>query len=119
MAKKSIVVVGSSNTDMVIQLDRIPRPGETVLGGKFVMAAGGKGANQAVAAARAGGDVTFVARVGRDMFGDQALAGFEKDGICVDHVLRDKASPSGVALIFVAQRRREQYRRGLRSERQP
>lgn len=62
MAKQSIVVVGSSNTDMVIQLDRIPRPGETILGGKFVMAAGGKGANQAVAAARAGGDVTFVAR---------------------------------------------------------
>lgn len=102
MSKKSIVVVGSSNTDMVIKLDHIPRPGETILGGEFVMAAGGKGANQAVAAARAGGDVTFVARVGRDMFGDQAVAGFQKDGICVDHVLRDKASPSGVALIFVA-----------------
>ena len=78
MSKKSIVVVGSSNTDMVIQLDRIPRPGETILGGRFVMAAGGKGANQAVAAARAGGDVTFVARVGRDMFGDKALAGFQE-----------------------------------------
>ncbi len=102
MAKRSIVVVGSSNTDMVIQLDRIPRPGETILGGQFVMAAGGKGANQAVAAARAGGDVTFVARVGRDMFGDQAVAAFQKDGICVDHVIRDKTSPSGVALIFVA-----------------
>ena len=102
MTKKSIVVVGSSNTDMVIQLDHIPRPGETILGGRFVMAAGGKGANQAVAAARAGGDVTFVARVGRDMFGDNVLAGFQKDGIRVDHVLRDKASPSGVALIFVA-----------------
>src|SRR5208283_1080349 len=102
MAKRTIVVVGSSNTDMVIQLDRIPRPGETILGGNFVMAAGGKGANQAVAAARAGGEVTFVARVGRDMFGDQAVAGFEKDGIRVDHVIRDKASPSGVALIFVA-----------------
>jgi len=102
MAKKSIVVVGSSNTDMVIQLDRIPRPGETILGGKFVMAAGGKGANQAVAAARAGGDVTFVARVGNDMFGKNAMAGFQKEGIRVDHILRDKASPSGVALIFVA-----------------
>jgi ribokinase len=102
MAKKSIVVVGSSNTDMVIQLDRIPRPGETVLGGEFVMAAGGKGANQAVAAARAGGDVTLVARLGRDFLGDNALAGFRKDHIRVDHVVRDKASPSGVALIFVA-----------------
>src|SRR5208283_1267447 len=102
MAKRTIVVVGSSNTDMVIQLDRIPRPGETILGGNFVIAAGGKGANQAVAAARAGGNVTLVARVGRDMFGDEAVAGFEKDGICVDHVVRDKSSPSGVALIFVA-----------------
>lgn len=98
----SIVVVGSSNTDMIIQLDRIPRPGETILGGEFSTAAGGKGANQAVGAARAGGHVTFVARVGRDMFGDQAVAGFQRDGIGVDHVFRDKAAPSGVALIFVA-----------------
>ena len=98
----SIVVIGSSNTDMIIQLDRIPRPGETILGGEFSTAAGGKGANQAVGAARAGGNVTFVARVGRDMFGDQAVAGFERDGIVTDFVFRDKAAPSGVALIFVA-----------------
>lgn len=97
-----ITVIGSSNTDMVIQLDRIPRPGETVLGGEFTTAAGGKGANQAVAAARAGGDVTFVARLGRDVFGDQALAGFARDGIRTDFVFRDPRSPSGVALIFVA-----------------
>jgi len=100
--RSSIVVVGSSNTDMIIQLDRIPRPGETILGGEFSIAAGGKGANQAVGAARAGGDVTFIARVGWDMFGEQATAGFQRDGICVDHVFRDKAAPSGVALIFVA-----------------
>jgi ribokinase len=86
---------------MIIKLDRIPRPGETLLGGAFVTAAGGKGANQAVGAARAGGKVTFVARVGQDMFGDQAVAGFIKDGIVVDHVTRDKTNPSGVALIFV------------------
>ncbi|MEI7535405.1 MAG: ribokinase, partial [Verrucomicrobiae bacterium] len=102
MKQPSIVVVGSSNTDMIIQLDRIPKPGETILGGTFTTAAGGKGANQAVGAARAGGRVTFVARVGRDMFGDQALAGFQKDGICVDYVARDRKAPSGVALIFVA-----------------
>ncbi len=96
-----IVVVGSSNTDMVIKLDRLPRPGETLLGGKFVTAAGGKGANQAVGAARAGGRVTFVARVGRDIFGDQAIAGFRREGIDVRHVLRDDKAPSGVALIFV------------------
>ena len=103
MKQKSIVVVGSSNTDMIIKLARIPRPGETVLGGEFFSAAGGKGANQAVGAARAGGNVTFVARVGSDIFGDQAVAGFRKDGINVDCVFRDRAAPSGVALIFVAQ----------------
>ena len=102
MSKSAIVVVGSSNTDMIIQLARIPRPGETILGGEFATAAGGKGANQAVGAARAGGKVTFVARVGPDMFGEQAIAGFRRDGICVDHVFRDKTAPSGVALIFVA-----------------
>ncbi|MEI7900630.1 MAG: ribokinase [bacterium] len=99
---KNIIVVGSSNTDMIIKLDHIPRPGETILGGEFVTAAGGKGANQAVGAARAGGKVTFIARVGRDMFGDQAVAGFVKEGINTDHVSRDTSKPSGVALIFVA-----------------
>jgi ribokinase len=102
MAKKSILVVGSSNTDMIIKLDRIPKPGETVLGGEFVTAAGGKGANQAVGAARAGGKVTLVARVGQDAFGDRAVAGLVEDGIHVQHISRDKAHPSGVALIFVA-----------------
>jgi len=103
MTKKSILVVGSSNTDMIIKVRRIPKPGETILGGEFAMAAGGKGANQAVGAARAGGAVTFIARVGRDMFGDKAVAGFIADGINVDHVVRDRTSPSGVALIFVAE----------------
>lgn len=97
-----IVVVGSSNTDMILQMDHIPRPGETILGGQFSMAAGGKGANQAVAAARAGGDVTFLARVGADLFGRQAIEGFRQDGIDVQHVLEDESAPSGVALIFVA-----------------
>ena len=99
--KSKIVVVGSSNTDMILKLDRIPKPGETILGGEFVTAAGGKGANQAVAAAKAGGAVTFVARVGDDMFGNQAIAGFVEHGINVDHVHQDKCL-SGVALIFVA-----------------
>ena len=103
MSAPSIIVVGSSNTDMIIRLDRIPRPGETILGGEFVTAAGGKGANQAVGAARAGGKVTFIARVGRDMFGDQAVAGFRRDGIDISHIVRDPVAPSGVALIFVAQ----------------
>ena len=97
-----IVVVGSSNTDMIIKLDRIPKPGETRLGGEFITAAGGKGANQAVAAARAGGEVTLVARVGQDMFGERAITGLIEKGVNVDHVLYDQ-SPSGVALIFVGE----------------
>lgn len=99
--KKHIVVVGSSNTDMIIKLDRIPRPGETVLGGAFSMAAGGKGANQAVAAARAGGAVSIIARVGDDLFGTQAVQGFIIDEIDVRYIVRDRTAPSGVALIFV------------------
>jgi len=83
-------------------MDRIPRPGETILGGRFSMAAGGKGANQAVGAARAGGNVLFLARVGNDLFGHQALDGFRRDGIDVRHVIQDEEEPSGVALIFVA-----------------
>lgn len=101
---KSILVVGSSNTDMVVRVPRIPRPGETVLGGAFAMAAGGKGANQAVAAARAGGRVTLIARVGDDIFADRALAGFEADGLETRFVLRTPGAASGIALINVDQR---------------
>jgi ribokinase len=102
MNRPRIVVVGSSNTDMILQVSRLPRPGETVIGSAFSTAAGGKGANQAVAAARAGGDVTFLARVGSDSFGKQAIAGFVKDRIDVRFITRDPRQPSGVALIFVA-----------------
>lgn len=104
MSKKSILVIGSSNTDMIIQVERLPKTGETILGGKFTSAAGGKGANQAVGAARAGGDVTFIARIGQDVFGEKALAGFAADKINVDYVVRDGTTPSGVALIFVGER---------------
>lgn len=96
-----VTVVGSSNTDMIIQVPHIPKPGETILGGTFSVAPGGKGANQAVAAARAGGEVTFVAKVGHDMFGAQSIQGFEKDGIHVQYVGQDPSAASGVALIFV------------------
>ena len=98
-----IVVVGSSNTDMIIKVPHLPLPGETILGGKFIKAAGGKGANQAVAAARAGGEVIFIAKVGSDIFGESAISGFRKDQINVDHVTKDPTSPSGVAQIFVAE----------------
>ena len=99
--KPKIVVVGSSNTDMIIRLPRLPKLGETVINGSFAMAAGGKGANQAVAAARAGGDVSFIAKLGGDLFGTQALEGFNKEGVDTEFVGVDSSSPSGVALIFV------------------
>jgi len=98
-----VVVVGSSNTDMVIRSGRLPRPGESVVAGQFYMAAGGKGANQAVAAARAGAAVTLIAKVGKDMFGDQAIAGFRRDGIECRWIVRDPKTPSGIALILVDQ----------------
>ncbi len=101
MQRPRIVVVGSSNTDMVVKSRRIPRVGETVVGGQFVMAAGGKGANQAVAAARLGAEVTFVAKVGQDMFGDQAIAGYAREGIDTRFVFRDPEHATGVALILV------------------
>jgi ribokinase len=99
--RPKIVVVGSSNTDMVVKAARIPAPGETVLGGAFVMAAGGKGANQAVAAARLGAEVTLVARLGADPLGDEAIAGYQKDSILTDLIVRDPDRPTGVALILV------------------
>lgn len=96
-----IIVVGSSNTDMVIQSERIPRPGETILGGSFFMNPGGKGANQAVAAARLGGDVHFICKVGQDVFGDMARQQFENEGMHTEFVMSDANLPSGVALINV------------------
>jgi ribokinase len=99
--RPKLVIVGSSNTDMVVRAEHLPLPGETVLGGKFIMTAGGKGANQAVAAARLGADVTFVARLGRDMFGDEALAGFQAEDINTAYIVRDDEEMSGVALIVV------------------
>jgi ribokinase len=96
-----IVVIGSSNTDMVIKSQKFPLPGETILGGEFFMFAGGKGANQAVAAARLGGEVTFVARLGNDIFGKQAIAQFNKEGIQTAFIYTDETQPSGVALITI------------------
>src|SRR6478609_4320910 len=98
---KKILIVGSSNTDMVIKTNHLPAPGETILGGTFFMAAGGKGANQAVAAARLGGTVSFICKVGNDMFGSGAKELFQKEGIDVSHLLTDAVLPSGIALIMV------------------
>src|ERR1700736_895057 len=99
--KTSVLVVGSSNTDLVVFCERLPKPGETVLGGEFKMFGGGKGANQAVAAARAGGDVTFLGAYGADSFGDAARERLAKEGIRLDRFQRITNAPSGVALILV------------------
>lgn len=96
-----IFVIGSSNTDMVIKSPKLPAPGETIIGGEFMMSAGGKGANQAVAAARLGAAVIFACKIGSDIFGKQALAGFHQEGIRTDFIITDKGQPSGIALILV------------------
>ena len=96
-----IVVIGSSNTDMVIKCAHLPAPGETILGGNFFMNAGGKGANQAVAAARLNGDVTFIAKVGNDVFGKQSIELFNKENINTEYIFIDETNASGIALITV------------------
>ena len=100
MSPKTILVIGSSNTDMTAKTAELPRPGETVLGGVFTMGAGGKGANQAVAAQRLGGKVKFICKVGKDMFGDNSIVQYEKEGLDTSGILRSEL-PSGVALIYV------------------
>jgi ribokinase len=99
-----IYVIGSSNTDMVVKAARLPAAGETLLGGDFLMVPGGKGANQAVAAARLGGQVVFVGNVGNDVFGERTIDGLHKEEINCDFVDRDQDLPSGVALIIVDER---------------
>lgn len=100
MTRKKILILGSSNTDMTVKTPVLPSPGETVLGGTFTMSPGGKGANQAVAACRLGGDVSFICKVGRDVFGDNSLKHYGEEGLDVSQALRS-GKPSGVALITV------------------
>ncbi|MCB0687410.1 MAG: ribokinase [Saprospiraceae bacterium] len=99
--KGKIVVVGSSNTDMVVNAHKIPAPGETIMGSSFSVIPGGKGANQAVAAARAGADVIFIAKTGSDEFGQQAIEGYQEEHINTNFILQDQDTPSGIALIIV------------------
>jgi ribokinase len=98
----AIVVVGSSNTDLVVRVPQVPRPGETVLGGDLQVLAGGKGANQAVAARRMGAEVTFIGCLGSDQFGNEAAATLAREGLRLDYLRRIPDVPSGVALIAVA-----------------
>ena len=96
-----IVVVGSSNTDLVVTLPALPKPGETLLGGDLLTAQGGKGANQAVAAARLGAAVTLVGCVGDDDFGAASLAQYARAGMATSRMPVGAGAPSAVASIFV------------------
>ncbi|HTU88707.1 MAG TPA: ribokinase [Gemmataceae bacterium] len=96
-----ICVVGSSNIDLTFRMPRLPRPGETLAGQSFQLGFGGKGANQAVMAARLGARVTMVSRVGRDIFGEQTVHNYQQHGIDTTHVLRDASQPTGTAAIVV------------------
>jgi ribokinase len=99
--KPRICVVGSSNIDLVVKSQRLPFQGETILGGEFLMVPGGKGANQAVAAAKLGAEVYFIAKLGDDIFGAQSFANFKKEGVNIKYVTRTKKALSGVASIAV------------------
>ncbi len=96
-----IIVIGSSNTDMVVKTNKFPVPGETILGGEFFMFSGGKGANQAVAAARMGSEVTLICKTGNDIFGQRAIEEFKKEGIITRYIGTDFEKASGTALILV------------------
>ncbi len=100
-SRTHVLVIGSSNTDLIVQSASLPRPGQTVMADTFLTLPGGKGANQAVAAARSGARVSFVARVGSDAFGEQALRCLEAEGIDTTCVLKDPLLPSGIASILV------------------
>lgn len=101
-----VLIIGSCNTDMVVTPPRFPQPGETLLGGEFYTFPGGKGANQAVAARRAGAQVTFVGAVGQDMFGDNALRALADEGVDVSHCLQMAGVSSGVGVIMLSQETR-------------
>lgn len=98
---KKIIVIGCSNVDMVVRTSHLPAPGETILGGEFFMNQGGKGANQAVAIKRLGGNLIFMAKLGNDVLGRQSVGYFKKEGIDTRYIALDEDSASGVALISV------------------
>jgi len=98
-----IFVIGSINTDMVAMTEVLPSPGETVMSREFMMTAGGKGANQAVAAARMGGDVTMIGRLGNDVFAEQSIKRLKSENINCEFITKDTEKSSGLALISVDQ----------------
>ena len=101
--RRRITVIGSSNIDFVMRMERLPKVGESVADAEYMQTFGGKGANQAVAAARAGGTVSFVNCVGNDPYATQMVANFERDGIDTSHIFHETDVPSGTALIMVGE----------------
>ncbi|MFO8020322.1 MAG: ribokinase [Promethearchaeia archaeon] len=99
--KNYVLIIGSSNMDLNIYSERFPKPGETVTGGTFKQFLGGKGANQAVAAARSGADTVFIGKIGQDKFGDQMMDQLQSEEINIDHIIRDPEEASGVAFILI------------------
>ena len=99
--KSDIYIIGSSNTDMVIKSNSIPKPGETIIGGDFYSFQGGKGANQAVAASKLGGKVIFICKVGDDSLGNKSIKEYESHGINTEYICVEKDEHTGVALIMV------------------
>lgn len=99
--QSQIVVIGSTNTDMVVKALHLPKPGETIIGDTFFMNPGGKGANQAVAISRLGGKISFISKIGEDMFGRQSRKHFQKENIDISYLFTDPDHPSGIALITV------------------
>lgn len=100
MAKQGVAILGIYAADLMFMAARQPEMGETLIGSKFALGPGGKGSNQAVAAARAGAKVTFISRVGKDTFGDTALAMYKKEGIAT-HIPQDENHSTGAAYIYV------------------
>jgi len=96
-----VIIIGSSNMDLNIYSERLPKPGETVTGGVFKQYLGGKGANQSVASVRSGSNTFFIAKIGRDAFGDQMISQLRKEDINIDYTIRDPNEPSGIAFILI------------------
>ena len=96
-----ITVIGSANTEMIFRAPAIPAAGETILGSSFSISPGGRGVNQAIAAARAGGTVVFIGRTGNDIFGDQVIKVLQQEGINTDYLIKDDSLPSGISSIIL------------------
>jgi ribokinase len=99
-----ILVIGSSNTEMIFRSPLIPQAGETILGSSFNISPGGRGVNQAIAAARAGGNTIFIGRTGNDLFGEQVVEVLQKENIDTTNIIRDQSTASGVSSIIVDDR---------------